>query len=151
MRTLELKGGFEWLNFTKAYHIPNGTASTILFSCPSEGEKRYSGRRVVIWDRFPCAGQAKGVSDYHGTPDAGPCAYVHRDSPQAARRFRDGFLKGKSAIAIARLCGKERNFTGEHLWARGYAVSTVGFELDQVQYFADDPRPPERAGASEHG
>ena len=34
-----------------------------------------------------------------------------------------GFLKGKSAIAIARLCGKERNFTGEHLWARGYAVS----------------------------
>ena len=37
-----------------------------------------------------------------------------------------GFLKGKSAIAIARLRGKERNFTGEHLWARGYAVSTVG-------------------------
>ena len=39
-----------------------------------------------------------------------------------------GFLKGKSAIAVARLCGRERNFTGEHLWARGYAVSTVGFE-----------------------
>jgi putative transposase len=30
-----------------------------------------------------------------------------------------GFLKGKSAIAIARLCGKERNFSGEHFWARG--------------------------------
>lgn len=30
-----------------------------------------------------------------------------------------GFLKGKSAIAVARRCGKERNFTGEHLWARG--------------------------------
>ena len=44
-----------------------------------------------------------------------------------------GFLKGKSAIAIARLCGKERNFTGEHLWARGYAVSAVGFELEQVR------------------
>ena len=28
-----------------------------------------------------------------------------------------GFLKGKSAIAIARLCGKERNFSGEHFWA----------------------------------
>ena len=36
-----------------------------------------------------------------------------------------GFLKGKSAIAVAPLCGKERNFTGEHLWARGYAVSTM--------------------------
>ena len=43
-----------------------------------------------------------------------------------------GFLKGKSAIAVARRCGKERNFTGEHFRARGYAVSTVGFELEQV-------------------
>ena len=44
-----------------------------------------------------------------------------------------GFLKGKSAIAIARqLCCKERNFTGDHLWARGYAVSTVGFQLEQI-------------------
>src|SRR5947209_12538056 len=30
-----------------------------------------------------------------------------------------GFLKGKSAIAIARLGGKERNFSGEHFWAAG--------------------------------
>ena len=46
-----------------------------------------------------------------------------------------GFLKGKNAIAIARLSGKERNFTGEHFWARGYAVSTVGFELEQVRQY----------------
>lgn len=46
-----------------------------------------------------------------------------------------GFLKGKSAIAIARMCGKERNFSGEHFWARGYAVSTVGFELEQVRTY----------------
>src|SRR5881409_2354885 len=46
-----------------------------------------------------------------------------------------GFLKEKSAIAIARLCGKERNFTREHFWARGYAVSTVGFELEQVRKY----------------
>ena len=46
-----------------------------------------------------------------------------------------GFLKGKSAIAMARLCGKERNFTGEHFWARGYTVSTVGVELEQVRKY----------------
>jgi REP-associated tyrosine transposase len=46
-----------------------------------------------------------------------------------------GFLKGKSAIAVARLRGKQRNFTGEHLWARGYAVSTVGFELEEVRRY----------------
>ena len=31
--------------------------------------------------------------------------------------------------------GKERNFAGEHLWAREYAVSTVGFELEQVRQY----------------
>ena len=46
-----------------------------------------------------------------------------------------GFLKGKSAIAIARLQGKERNFAGEHFWARGYAVSTVGFEEEQIRKY----------------
>ena len=38
-----------------------------------------------------------------------------------------GYLKGKSAITIARrFRGKQRNFTGEHFWARGYFVSTEG-------------------------
>jgi putative transposase len=38
-----------------------------------------------------------------------------------------GFIKGKSAIHIARTFGgRKRNFTGEHFWARGYFVSTVG-------------------------
>ena len=38
-----------------------------------------------------------------------------------------GYIKGKSAIYIARnFRGKERNFTGENFWARGYFVSTVG-------------------------
>ena len=47
-----------------------------------------------------------------------------------------GFLKGKSAIAIAReFAGKAQNFTGEHFWARGYAVSTVGFNLEQVKAY----------------
>ena len=47
-----------------------------------------------------------------------------------------GFLKGKSAIAIARqFGGRERNFTGEHFWACGYAVSTVGFELEQIRAY----------------
>jgi len=47
-----------------------------------------------------------------------------------------GYIKGKSAIAVARqFGGRKRNFNGERLWARGYAVSTVGFELDQVKEY----------------
>ena len=38
-----------------------------------------------------------------------------------------GFIKGKSAIWIARnYYGRQTNFTGQHFWARGYYVSTVG-------------------------
>jgi len=45
-----------------------------------------------------------------------------------------GYVKGKSAIAVARqFGGKQRNFNGENFWARGYAVSTVGFELAKVK------------------
>ena len=57
-----------------------------------------------------------------------------------------GFLKGKSAIAVARLQGKERNFSGEHLWARGYAVSTVGFELDEVRRYVREQDDADAAG-----
>ena len=42
-----------------------------------------------------------------------------------------GFLKEKSAILIFRDCLQiKKNFTGKHLWAHGYCVSTVG--LDEV-------------------
>ncbi len=38
-----------------------------------------------------------------------------------------GYMKGKSAIHIARtFAGRKRNFVGQHFWARGYFVSTVG-------------------------
>jgi putative transposase len=38
-----------------------------------------------------------------------------------------GYIKGKSAIHIARTFGeRKRNFVGQHFWARGYFVSTVG-------------------------
>jgi len=58
-----------------------------------------------------------------------------------------GFLKGKSALAIARrVSEKERNFTGEHFWARGYAVSTVGFELESVKKYIRDQENADKEG-----
>ena len=47
-----------------------------------------------------------------------------------------GYIKGKSAIAVARQFGNhKRNFSGESFWARGYAVSTVGFEEEQIRKY----------------
>jgi len=58
-----------------------------------------------------------------------------------------GFLKGKSAIAIARqFKGRQRNFQGENFWARGYAVSTVGFELEAVRRYIRDQEIADKSG-----
>lgn len=56
-----------------------------------------------------------------------------------------GYLKGKSAIAIARQFGRGKNFTGEVFWARGYFVSTVGLDEATVRaYIRKQEREDER-------
>jgi putative transposase len=58
-----------------------------------------------------------------------------------------GFLKGKSALAIARrVQERDRNFVGEHFWARGYAVSTVGFELESVKKYIREQEKADKEG-----
>jgi putative transposase len=47
-----------------------------------------------------------------------------------------GYLKGKSAISIAKkFRGRQRNFNGENFWARGYFVSTVGLDEEMVREY----------------
>ena len=47
-----------------------------------------------------------------------------------------GYIKGKSAIGVARdFMGRHRNFKGYHFWARGYFVSTVGIDERTVREY----------------
>ena len=47
-----------------------------------------------------------------------------------------GFIKGKSAIHLARVYGeRKKNFVGQHFWARGYWVSTVGRDEATVREY----------------
>jgi len=47
-----------------------------------------------------------------------------------------GYIKGKSAIHIARVYGeRKRNFAGQHFWARGYFVSTVGRDEEMIREY----------------
>ena len=49
-----------------------------------------------------------------------------------------GFIQGKSAIHIARTYGeRKRNFVGQHFWARGYFVSTVGRDEERVRNYIE--------------
>ena len=47
-----------------------------------------------------------------------------------------GFIKGKSAIHLARVYGeRKRNFVGQHFWARGFFVNTVGFDEEAIRAY----------------
>lgn len=56
--------------------------------------------------------------------------------PKHSVSYVVGYIKGKSAISIARrFMGKTKNFTGENFWARGYFVSTVGLDEEVVRAY----------------
>jgi putative transposase len=47
-----------------------------------------------------------------------------------------GYIKGKSAIHVARtFFDHKRNFVGQHFWARGYFVSTVGRDEETIREY----------------
>jgi putative transposase len=75
--------------------------------------------------RALAAQKESSVEEGHLMPD-----HVHMlmsIPPKYAVAHVVGFIKGKSAIHIARtFMERKRNFVGQHFWARGYFVSTVG-------------------------
>ena len=87
----------------------------------------YGQLRVHLGEVFrKLAGQKESrVEEGHLMPD-----HVHMllsIPPKYSVSQVVGFIKGKSAIHLARVYGeRKRNFVGQHFWARGFFVSTVG-------------------------
>ena len=60
-----------------------------------------------------------------------------------------GFIKGKSAIHLARVYGgRKQNFVGQSFWGRGYFVSTVGRDEAVVRDYIRTQEQEERISAS---
>lgn len=56
-----------------------------------------------------------------------------------------GYLKGKSAIHVARhILKKERNYAGQHLWAQGSFVDTVGRDTERIRRYIQDQEAEDR-------
>jgi putative transposase len=107
---------------------------------PKKRKKVFFGEiRKEIGQIFHELAKQKGcnIIEGHLMPD-----HVHmciEIPPKHAVASIIGYIKGKSAISIARrFLGKERNFVGESFWARGYAVSTVGYELEVVKKYIQE-------------
>jgi putative transposase len=104
------------------------------------------GRRKALYDRLRVAlgevfrelarQKESRIEEGHLRPD-----HVHMlisIPPKYAVSQVVGYLKGKSAIYIARTFGgKVRNFVGEQFWARGYFVSTVGREEQTIRRYIE--------------
>ena len=107
----------------------------------------YGNIRKEIGEIFHELAKQKGcaILEGHLMPD-----HVHmciEIPPKHAVSSIVGYIKGKSAIMIARrYLQKERNFVGEHFWARGYAVSTVGYELEAIKKYIREQQTNDESG-----
>jgi len=96
----------------------------------------YVGLRRYLGDVFrQLAGQKESrIEEGHLMPD-----HVHMMisiPPKYAVSQIVGYIKGKSAIHLARTYGeRKRNFVGQHFWARGYFVSKVGRDEDVIREY----------------
>ena len=99
----------------------------------------YSGSRKHLGEVFRQLAQRKEceILEGHLMPD-----HVHMlivIPPKYAVSQVVGYMKGKSAIHIARVYGeRSRNFVGQHFWARGYFVSTVGRDEEVIRRYIRD-------------
>src|SRR5215475_3933669 len=96
----------------------------------------YAGLRKYLGEVFRRLAEQKEsrVEEGHLMSD-----HVHmmlRIPPKYAVSQVVGFIKGKSAIHLARVYGeRKRSFVGQSFWARGYFVSTVGRDEEVIRAY----------------
>ena len=110
------------------YHvvfIPKCRRKTLYFEL-----RRYLGE---VFHRLAAQKESK-IEEGHLMPD-----HVHMMlsiPPKYAVSQVVGFIKGKSAIHLARVYGeKKRNFVGQHFWAHGFFVNTVGRDEEAIRAY----------------
>ena len=122
---------YQSLNHTKwecRYHvvwIPKCRKKTLYEQSSQEG----------VGAGHPGIGSAKGMRDTGREMVGDHVHMVVSIPPKYAVAQVMGFIKGKSAIWVARRCGRKRNFTGQNFWARGYCVSTIGLDDETVREY----------------
>ena len=122
---------YESLNHTKwecKYHI--------VFIPKCRRKKLYQQLRQDLGEVFHQLAQRKESQILEGHMVVDHVHMLLSIPPKYAVAQVVGYIKGKSAIHIARTAGgRQRNFTGEHFWARGYFVSTVGRDEKTIREY----------------
>ena len=112
----------------------------------------YGNIRVFLRQTFHELARQKGCEIVSGNLVQDHVHMLIRIPPKYKVADVIGYLKGKSAIAIARqFSGRQRNFNGENFWARGYAVSTVGYDQENIRVYIQNQERLEGQGSDESG
>jgi putative transposase len=123
-------------NFESLSHTAWECKYHVVFIPKCRRKTLYGQLRVHLGEVFRklAAQKESRVEEGHLMPD-----HVHMlvsIPPKYAVSQVVGFIKGKSAIHLARVYGeRKRNFVGQHFWARGYFVSTVGRDESVVRAY----------------
>lgn len=134
---------------TRVKVIPNGNVSITSYSFRSAAERRSSencekksGRCSANWRGRKSAGSRRGIL----CPDSTIHMMLSIPPKHSVSQIM-GYIKGKSAIHIARAYGgKKRNFVGENFWAREFFVSIVGRDEEVIRrYIQEQEKEDQRA------
>ena len=84
----------------------------------------------------PKACATEGIEGRGRASDGRPRPHAGIDPAETRVSRVVGYIKGKSAIHLARVYGeRKRNFVGQHFWARGFFVNTVGRDEEAIRAY----------------
>ncbi|MDH7785329.1 putative transposase [Ochrobactrum sp. 19YEA23] len=107
----------------------------VVFGSKYHTKPLYGDLRLELRDLFVRLSLQKGcrIEEGHLMPD-----HVHMlisIPPKYSVAHIVGFLKGKTALYVANKYAKKRKYRGYHFWARGYFVSTIGYDEQVVRRY----------------
>ena len=132
--------------FESLSHSRWGCKYHVVFIPKCRRKTLYGGLRQYLGQVFRELGNRKGSQVLEGHLMMDHVRMLLEIPPKYAVSQVVGYIKGKSAIHIARTFQeRKRNFVGQHFWARGYFVSTVGRDEEQIRrYMRDQEKEDER-------
>ena len=117
----------------------------VVFSSKYRTKRLYGDLRKELRDLFIRLSLQKGcrIEEGHLMPD-----HVHMlisIPPKYSVAHVVGFLKGKTALCVANRYARKRKYKGYHFWARGYYVSTTGFNEQVVRRYIQNQEKQDKA------
>ena len=117
----------------------------VVFASKYRTKRLYGDLRLELRDLFVRLSLQKGcrIEEGHLMPD-----HVHMlisIPPKYSVAHIVGFLKGKTALYVANKYARKRKYRGYHFWARGYFVSTTGYNEQVVRRYIRDQEKADKA------